>query len=183
MKINEITEAWDVPNIKKKESGPGPVYQDEEHILQHNGKLISKTSDGHLVYKTGNKGTSRIEYHAVNPITKTVDVSVDANEKNNVLTKILLVAAKDNTISATDFYYHLIVNLNKVLVHDMLSPGGKAVLKKLNTKYHAKIATHAWLHGQPLNLTDKDDEYVYGSGRETSEIRDAEDIELVTYKK
>lgn len=173
----------EVDTMKKKGMDGGTVYKTEDEILNDDGQLISKTKSGHLVYRTGNKRLIRKEYHAVNPETKKVDISVDANDKNNVLSRILLVANKGNTISAADFYHHLIMVHNKILVHDVLSPGGKAVLKKLNTKYHSTVTTHGWLRGQPVNVTDKDDEYVYASGGETPEIRDAENINLVTFKK
>lgn len=180
-----LREGIDIEGMANKGKGSGTVFEDEEHILLNGGKLISKTKSGHKVYMTVTKGTTRKEYHAVNPDTLKVDVSVDGNEKNNVISKILLKANPGNTIKAHDFYHHLIMKHDKVLVHDLLSPGGKAVLKKLNTKYHATVATHGWLDGKAVNVTDKDDDYVYGSEGEGNapEQVNARKMQLVTYKK
>lgn len=152
----------DNDSVPNKNKNKGTFYKTLKQIVQDKGVLISRTKSGHYVYRTFTPGTSRKEYHAVNHNTGKVDVSMDGMERLNVISKILLVANPGNTIKAHDFYHHLIQHHNKVLVNDMLSLGGKIVLKRLNTKYHATVQTHGWLDGKAQNLTDKDDEYVYG---------------------
>jgi len=180
-----IQEGIDVDSMANKGYGKGTAYELEQQILDDKGKLISKTKSGHKVYQTITPRSIRKEYHAVNPDTGAVDISVDGDERNNVISNILLVANPGNTIKAHDFYHHLIMKHDKVLVHDLLSPGGKAVLKKLNTKYHATVSTHGWLDGKAVNVTDKDDEYVYGKEGEGNapEQTAARRMKLVTHKK
>lgn len=167
----------------KKKGRHSTYYKNEQEIIYDKGKHISTTKSGHLVYHTSYHDTPtkvRHEYHAVNPETKKVDISIEADERKNVLSNILLQANAGNTIKAHDFYHHLITKHDKVLSHDVLSPGGKAVVKKLNTKYHRSVATHGWLHGKPVNVTDKDDDQVYGP---EGDSRDVDDMKLISHKK
>lgn len=168
----------------KKKGKSSTFYQDEEHILSHKGKHISTTPSGFLVYRTTTPGTIRREYHAVNPKTKKVEISFDGDEKNGVLTRLLLAANKGNKIKGHEFLHHLVTYHDKVLVWDVHTIGGKIVTERLSKM--KGINTHGWSEGQPINLTVDDEEYTHGPkgirGKTHEEISAANMI-LITHRK
>lgn len=179
-----LSEVEEVEGMTKKKKS-STSYEDKEHIIQHNGKHISTTPSGHEVYQTGTKGSIRKEYHAVNPDTKKVDVSVDGDERNGVMSNILLKANSGNTIKAHEFLHHLTTHHDKTMKWDMHSPGGKAVVQKLAKM--KGVSSHGWADGKPVNITADDDEYTHGPrGRVphvTPEEESARKMILVTHKK
>lgn len=177
-----LLEVEEVEGMSKKKK-LSTEYKDEEHLQQHGAKHISTTPSGHKVYQTGTKGSVRKEYHAVNPDTKKVDVSIDGDEHNGVMSKILLKANEGNTIKAHEFLHHLTTHHNKTMKWDMHSPGGKAVVQKLAKM--KGVSSHGWAHGKPVNITADDDELTHGPAahrKNTPEEDEARKMVLVTHK-
>lgn len=178
-----LIEVEEVEGMAKKKKS-STEYEDEEHVIADHGKHISTTPSGHKVYQTGSKGSNRKEYHAINPDTKKVDVSVDGDEHNGVLSKILLKANQGNTIKAHEFLHHLTTHHNKTMKWDMHSPGGKVVVQKLAKM--KGVSSHGWSHGKPVNITADDEEHTHGpaySKKSTPEEESARKMILVTHKK
>ena len=175
-----LIEIEEIKNFAKKNK-TSTSLRDEDHVIQNGGKLISITPSGHKVYQTSNKGSIRKEYHAINPETKKVDVSVDGNERNSVMSQILLIANKGNTIKAHEFLHHLTTKHDKTMVWDKHSIGGKIAVQKLAKM--KGVSSHGWYKGKPININASDDEYTHGpSQSSSSEEKEARDTLLVTHK-
>lgn len=117
--------------------------KNEDDLKEYGADHISTTDSGHKIYKYRFEGES--SYHAVNPTTKNVDISIKAKEKDNTLHKPLVLANDGNTLKAHDFLHHLINKHNKTMVIDKMSAGGKKVFQKLE-RIHGNDVKFNGLH-------------------------------------
>lgn len=164
-----------------KDGSPYKHIHDEDSLKEYGAEHISNTPSGHKVYRYGYSGEA--SYHAVNPDTKKIDMSVSGKEKHGVIHKILVLAGEKNTIKAHTFIHHLITHHNKTMTVDKMSPGGKEVFKRLHDDHKDTVGIHGWHKGKPVNV-DPSHEDMYGNkgAEEKSEKEEAATL-LVAHKK
>ena len=197
MKINEVIQQTDeveeLSHVSKQKGKWGGEPTTEKDLTREYSEfeLVGTTQSGHRIYcRKTMWGT--IEFAAVSPTTKKVDIYLEAHEHKNILSDLRLRAlTKKNTLKAHNFYAFLIINLGKTLVATSQSPGGHAVWKQLQ-KYHKNISIHGWLNGKAVNVDMRDPEYThapeekfwgYGEEPDSQETVDARNMELVATKK
>jgi hypothetical protein len=93
---------------------------------------VSTMPSGHQIFR---KGIRVIAYHAYNPEMKQVDMQVNGSERNGIFKIANLLGRKGSTITAHEFYHHLMSHPNHRLTlysSDIQTKGGRETWRKLS---------------------------------------------------
>jgi hypothetical protein len=182
MKISEIIQEVEEIDITKSKRNYSVDRPKTIKQLDDAGAMQILRVGDILIYRDGSKSVPR--YTSVLQSTGRVQIILECEERNGVLTNLRLMALPGNTLSAAKFYHMLITKLNKTLVGTHQSPGSQATWAKLN-KYR-DVEIHGWLNGKPVNITPLDREYAYAPAVgyfSPQELKDANKMKLVACKK
>lgn len=157
-----------------------PHIKNEDDLKEYGAEHVSDTSTGHKVYHYRYSGET--SYHAVNPDTKKIDMSVSGKEKHNVMHKVIVQAGEGNTIKAHTFLHHVITHHKKTMTVDKMTAGGKEVFKRLHDDHKDTVGMHGWHKGKPVNVGVHDPD-MYGEKDNPDDKDQDEHLLLVAHPK